>query len=207
MPRTMEVEPAVAVDRAMEMFWTTGYASTSLDQLVQGTGASRYGLYSTFGSKDELLARALGEYSRRIMATVCAPLDIPTASLPEIHEFFHRVRALHKRAGASGCLECNMAIELGQTGSAAARQVGSHFKRMHGLIKRAVNNARKVGHLPHRTDTAHLADYLLGVTAGSFLLARARMGPRMVEAFLSTALEVLGEGNGGFESSRPEHDP
>lgn len=196
MPRTMEVEPAVAVDRAMEMFWTAGYANTSLDQLVQGTGASRYGLYSTFGSKDELLARALDEYSRRTIADLCAPLAGVSPSLPEIHEFFRRVRALHKRAGTSGCLECNIAIELGQTGSAPARQVGSHFKRMRDLIEHAIVNAHKVGHLPRRAEPGRLADYLLGVTAGSFLLARARMGPRIVEAFLSTALEVLHEGMG-----------
>jgi len=58
-PRTKAFQPAQALDRAMELFWRDGYAATGLDQLVRRTGASRYGLYATFGGKRDLFVASL----------------------------------------------------------------------------------------------------------------------------------------------------
>src|SRR2546422_3381748 len=51
----------------MELFWRQGYAATPLDRLVRRTGASRYGLYATFGGKRDLLLASLERYSQAVM--------------------------------------------------------------------------------------------------------------------------------------------
>ena len=50
------------LDRVTEVFWTQGYAQTSVADLVEATGVHKPSLYRTFGSKDELFALVLRRY-------------------------------------------------------------------------------------------------------------------------------------------------
>src|SRR5256885_11252903 len=72
-PRTKTFYPVEALDRAMELFWRDGYAATGLDRLVRRTGASRYGLYTTFGGKRDLYLASLERYSQAGMGPMLGP--------------------------------------------------------------------------------------------------------------------------------------
>src|SRR3989442_6539720 len=96
----------------MELFWHRGYAATALDQLVRRTGASRYGLYVTFGGKRDLFLASLERYSQAIMDPMLEPLEDMRASATEIRLFFARVLGLIRRPGDSpGCFIWNVAVE------------------------------------------------------------------------------------------------
>ena len=55
--RTKTFEPDEIADAAMEVFWRRGYAATSVQDLVEGTGLSRSSLYSTFESKQGCISK------------------------------------------------------------------------------------------------------------------------------------------------------
>lgn len=59
MGRPRKFEEAAAVDAAVAVFRQRGYASTSVDHLVEATGVHRGSLYGVFGSKHGLFMRAL----------------------------------------------------------------------------------------------------------------------------------------------------
>src|SRR6266446_5972892 len=112
--RTKAFEPAEALDRAMKLFWRQGYTATPLDQLVRHTGASRYGLYATFGGKRDLFLTSLERYSQTVMDPMLEPLEGARASTAEIRRFFDRVLDVIRRAGdGRGCFICNAAFERG----------------------------------------------------------------------------------------------
>ena len=192
MPRTKAFQPAQALDRAMELFWRDGYAATGLDQLVRRTGASRYGLYATFGGKRDLFVASLERYSQAVMDPMVRPLEDAGASAREIRAFFDRVLALIRRHGdGRGCFLCNAAFERSAVDPAAARCVRRHFDRVRRLLARALGNARHDGSLPHDLAVPACADHLLGVAAGAFLLARSGMALGFIRRFLATALKGL----------------
>ena len=60
MPPSKQYDRTEALEAAMTLFWRTGYESTTYDDLVEETGASRYGLYGDFGDKRELWSRTFG---------------------------------------------------------------------------------------------------------------------------------------------------
>jgi len=191
-PRTKAFQPAEALDRAMELFWRDGYAATGLDQLVRHTGASRYGLYATFGGKRDLFLASLERYSQTVMDPMLGPLENPAASAREIRAFFDRVLDLIRRPGGRrGCLVCNAAFELGGVDPAAARRVRRHFDRVRRLLARALANARRDGGLASDLAVATGADHLLGTAAGAFLLARCGMAIGFIRRFVDTALKGL----------------
>ena len=192
MPRTKAFQPAEALDRAMELFWRDGYAATGLDRLVRRTGASRYGLYTTFGGKRDLFLASLERYSQAVMDPLLEPLESARASGREIRAFFDRVLELIRRPGGRrGCLVCNAAFELGSVDPAAARRVRRHFDRVRRLLARALANARRDGSLSPDVAVAACADHLLGVAAGAFLLARVGMAIGFIRRFVDTALKGL----------------
>ena len=70
--RTKDFEPDEVADAAMQVFWRRGYAATSVQDLVDGTGLGRGSLYNAFGSKQGLYEAAL----RRYHALTAANLDL-----------------------------------------------------------------------------------------------------------------------------------
>lgn len=191
MPRTKAFQPAEALDRAMDLFWRDGYAATDVDRLVRHARASRYGLYSTFGGKRDLYLASLERYSQAVMDPMLEPLEHPRASAREIRAFFKRVVGLIRTGGHRGCLVCNVAIERGGVDPAAARRVRRHFVRVRRLLTRALANARRDASLASDVAVAAAADHLLGVAAGSFLLARSGMALGFIRRFVDTALKGL----------------
>src|SRR5437763_15816391 len=192
MPRTKAFYPAEALDRAMELFWRDGYAATGLARLGRRTGPGRYGLYTTFGGKRDLYLASLERYSQAVMDPMLEPLENARASVREIRAFFERVLSLIRgRGGQRGCFVCNAAFERGGVDAAAARRVRQHFDRVRRLLTRALANARRDGSLARDVAVAACADRLLGLAAGSFLLARSGMASGFIRRFVETALQDM----------------
>ncbi len=70
-PRAFEADTALA--QAMDVFWSDGFAATSLDDISAATGLNRPSLYGAFGDKRALYLQAYGQYRKR-MNEVFAPL-------------------------------------------------------------------------------------------------------------------------------------
>src|SRR3954468_1963795 len=78
MARPREFDTDQAVDRAMDLFWSRGYAATSLQDLTAVLGIGSGSLYAAFGSKEQLYARALERYSSRNAGALIAELESAT---------------------------------------------------------------------------------------------------------------------------------
>ena len=51
-----------ALDRALDVFWRSGYEGASISALTEAMGINRPSLYATYGNKEELFQRALARY-------------------------------------------------------------------------------------------------------------------------------------------------
>ena len=73
MPRKPARTEDELVDAAMRHFWRNGYNATSMDVLVEATGASRQAIYSGVGSKSELYRRGFAAYQDAVVTPAFAP--------------------------------------------------------------------------------------------------------------------------------------
>src|SRR6267378_1891032 len=62
MARTKDFDENEVLTRAMNLFWSRGYNSTSMEDLVSGLGISRSSLYATYTDKHTLFIKALENY-------------------------------------------------------------------------------------------------------------------------------------------------
>jgi AcrR family transcriptional regulator len=71
-PRKYDFE--LALHQATDLFWTKGYAATSLDGIAAATGMNRPSLQAAFGDKREIYLAALGAYWASKIDTIRAAL-------------------------------------------------------------------------------------------------------------------------------------
>src|ERR1700756_3690064 len=99
------------LDRAMTVFWTHGYDSTSIQDLVEATGINRASIYGTFGDKKGLFLAVLDHYSKKVGQPLLAELNDhdPRRAVDRL------LRSIIRRNSdprfPPGCLVTNTALE------------------------------------------------------------------------------------------------
>ena len=91
MARTIAFDEEATLDKVMDLFWSTGYADTSAQDLVDRTGLSRSSLYNSFGDKHALFLRVLQRYRERESAGLIAFLETSEPSAASIRSLLNGV--------------------------------------------------------------------------------------------------------------------
>ncbi|WP_263993360.1 TetR/AcrR family transcriptional regulator, partial [Mycolicibacterium fallax] len=77
MPRPRQFDEAAVIAEARDVFWTRGYASTSLEDLTTATGLGKGSLYGAFGDKRGLFLRALDAFVADALGAIRRDLQDP----------------------------------------------------------------------------------------------------------------------------------
>ncbi|MDJ0717652.1 MAG: TetR/AcrR family transcriptional regulator [Prochloraceae cyanobacterium] len=192
MPRNKEFEPEVALEKAMGVFWRKGYFDTSVDELVQQVGVSRYGLYATFGNKHSLFLAALDRYRDTFVSQLLADLETPKASLEQIQGYFRTLIEISKtERGKFGCFMCNTATELASQDEQVSEKINNYLQRLTKAFHKALTNARSQNEIKSDIDVDDYAKYLTGVSLGLCVYARSRVNPETIEGYVRVVLATL----------------
>ncbi|AXR06007.1 TetR/AcrR family transcriptional regulator [Salinimonas sediminis] len=81
--RKRAFDEQAALDAAMNVFWTKGYAGASLAHLTQAMGVNKPSLYSAFGNKEALFIRTTEHYIQQNMQHHLAELEGYNCALGE----------------------------------------------------------------------------------------------------------------------------
>jgi TetR/AcrR family transcriptional repressor of nem operon len=180
MPRKKQFDPAIALRRAMELFWEKGYEATSIQDLVEGMGINRFSLYDTFGGKRDLFFAALLRYEEEQSTPLLQGLEEGPGGMDSIRRFFDLTLArLTGPAGWWGCFMVNTAVELASRDREAARLVQDFLLRLEEALYAALVRARTAGEVgsvvPARALARHLTNTIVTLSV------RARTGTSLKE--------------------------
>lgn len=187
-PRNFDID--VAVDRAMVMFWTHGYANTSPARLAAATGIGKGSLYNTFGSKRELFERALQRYSRA-GAELAAEFMARPGTTQECIGDFLRLLVDSDLADPSrrGCLAVNTATEFSVRDPEITRAVADMQERTIATLAARIDQGRRDGDVAPDTDPRSAAEFLMNTIAGLRVMAKTAEAPtlyRIIDSALTT---------------------
>ncbi len=126
----------------MEVFWTRGYEATSLQHLVQKTGASRQSIYSDFGGKHELFLAVLDRYQDEVVSPAFSCVEQAEATLSEVEAYFHYQIERAESGGlpGPGCLIANTITEVAPHDVEIYQRVNAHNERLFLGFRKAFKN-------------------------------------------------------------------
>jgi TetR/AcrR family transcriptional repressor of nem operon len=192
MARPREFDADVALDRAMEVFWSKGYEATSLDDLCEATGLSRSSLYATFGSKRDLLLRTVDRYAEKrapdLAGILAQPIPVRDAFAALARHFIDQIVA---GAGRRGCFLGNCAAELPRNDRAALARVRQGLQRTEATFRAALARAAANRELPADADLDALARFLTAGFQGLRLVGKVNPDRATLEDIADGLLRCL----------------
>ena len=151
MARPRSFDQQHVIEAVRDQFWSTGYAGTSLDDLMRVSRLGKGSLYGAFGDKRQLFLEALRSYAdethralREAIAGAPRALDALRAIVTS------PVADPTGEAARRGCLMANSTCELASGDADVRAQAQYTFDTMIALIADGVARAQRQGDVPGR---------------------------------------------------------
>jgi AcrR family transcriptional regulator len=164
-----ETNPPVGTARerllaaANELFYEEGIHTVGIDRVIERAGVAKASLYSTFGSKDELVQAYLAERAEIRRERIAARVEKETEPRAKLLAIFDELCALVERPNFRGCAFINASAE-GPRESSVTRVCTFHRKWLRDLMMML---AREMG----AEDPTFLASQLHLVYDGALVAA------------------------------------
>ena len=171
MARPISFDPEVALDEAIELFWTKGYHNASVEDIVQSTGLNRHSLYVRFGSKLGLLRAALERHNERgvtQLTSICngdEPVKTRLRKLLSLREPSN-ADPIFGDATRRGCFQFAIGTELRNSHPEFRAAMNEMGQQVEQFMERLVREGQENGEV--RTDCS--AEDLAAVLIGGFML-------------------------------------
>lgn len=192
MARTKEFDVDHALDQAMDIFWSQGYTSTSLSDLILAMDISKSSFYATFGSKHDLFISTIDRYVASVTSQIvdAAKMDAPARKI--IRALFDRaVERMLKPESRRGCYLNNCAIEVSRTDVDAAKAVAQGLEIMEGAFLELVTRGQREGGIGVRHDARAIARYLTATVNGILVLGKANPDADKLYDIADVAMSAL----------------
>lgn len=174
MARSRDFDLEQALDRAVELFWRQGYASTSVRQLCDAMSIQPGSFYAAFQSKEVCFQRALERY----LATQL--LSVPPGP-QAIRAWFDAIT--HSSRRGKGCLLVNSAVELPGLDTESQRVVSERIQGMERFFARC---------LAGEADAKERAEDLAASVIAIHVMARSGAKPSKLKGLATRALSAAG---------------
>lgn len=110
--RPRQFDEGKSLNAAMMQFWRHGYASTSMQDLLNATGLSKSSLYQSFGNKSKLFSSCLVHYQHWLILDLEQQLSSSSSGFQFIENLLVMVISEASAPQRNGCLLVNTANEL-----------------------------------------------------------------------------------------------
>ncbi|MFB5676151.1 TetR/AcrR family transcriptional regulator [Paenibacillus terreus] len=195
MGRNREFDVDQALEAALSVFWRKGYEGASYTDLTQATGVERPALYSAFGNKEALFRQALERYYEQYLDFFPAALELPTSREVAAH-ILRKAAELHTRyPDHKGCLGIHGALAGSDDAEPIRRALIDARANGEASLRDRFERAKQEGDLPETANCAVLAAYVMAVSHGMAVQAKAGFSRDMLEAVAEQALSTWPTGS------------
>ena len=172
MPRPATFNTEDVLERAMLLFWTQGYARTSIQDLVEGTELLRGSLYHTFGDKRSLYIQTLRRYGRLALQQTFEVWNPQESVLSNVRAVLMLIVEMPEVEKRRGNMVCNCIVEVAPHDPEIARVVETILDEFKRAFLSRLEDAKQAGALDARANTTALARYLVSSTQGLCVTAK-----------------------------------
>lgn len=156
------------LEAGKDLLWERGYAAMSPRDVLRRSGAGQGSLYHFFDGKEALAKEALSEVATEVrerIAATCGPGS--GTGMQRIERFLKA-----DRDAMRGCRLGRMAQDP-ELPESLRLCIASGLDGLEAVLQRAVRDAQLEGGLPRDLDPVALAEVIIAVVQGGYVLSRA----------------------------------
>jgi AcrR family transcriptional regulator len=174
--RPVEYDRERALQRATDVFWSAGFAATSLDALSEATEMTRPSLAGAFGDKEALYLEALKRYRDAGVDGMSATLSGERSLREELAEVLRNATNVYQASAnaARGCLLIGTASVEAVDRPTVRRVLKESLGAFNVVLEQRIRKAIAGGELDSKADAAGLATVASAIMHS--LAVRARAG-------------------------------
>ena len=163
-----------------------------MEDIVQATGVSRYGLYGTFGNKRELFEQALERYAESMGKQSFLRLLEPQATLAHIRTIFdERVADIDCGDSNKGCLLVHTTMQLAPKDDDLRGVLQRFMKRISKAFAVGLESAKEQGEVREDLDVQAAGDLLTSTMFGLAVLGRTGFSSDTLTSIVDSTLASL----------------
>ena len=186
-----QFDPHEALEKAMQLFWTKGYAATGLAELQEQMGIGRKSLYDTFGNKRQLFIKALQLYSDNVARQLFTELNKEGSPLGNVRRLMRTLQEQHSASESIGCLLGVSMAQCRTNDAEMAEVLRRHIKGIEEAFYKTFRRAQDVGELDGNTNIRDLARLYMGIDQGLALIGRVQVAPAVPRSIVNATLAML----------------
>lgn len=194
--RPREFDRNDALDAAMHVFHTRGYAAASLDDLAGAMGMSRPSLYNAFGNKQAIYRQAFDHFRSMMRREMTNVFDREGELRVALENFYRTALGVYLASEpAPGCFVfCTAPVET-VTHAEIRDDLRSVLDEVDEALAAQFSAAQRAGSFPRRFDPKQAARIAQAVLHSLALRARAGESKETLEAMIGNAVALLCAGD------------
>jgi len=162
-PRKGELTRAAIVDAALGLAAREGLEGLTIGALAARMRMSKSGVFSHFGSREDLQIAVLKTYERRFVDDVLLPALGAPRGLPRLRAIFERWLAHTAAEAESGCVWISAATEYDDRSGHVRDELVAMIRSWQRECTRAIEQAIDAGHLASDVDPQDLLFAIYGI--------------------------------------------
>lgn len=157
------------LETTRDLLWERGYAATSPRAILVGSGVGQGSMYHYFSGKEDLAVQALTGTAGGLVEAAAEVLGAEGTAVERLIGYLRRERDVLR-----GCPVGRMAGDADVVGSPALHAiVQDTFDKVRSMMTEVIAAGVDAGELDPATEPSALADAVLAVVQGGYVLARA----------------------------------
>ena len=201
MARPRQFDSAEVEETLLDVFWSQGYANTSIERLTEATGLLRGSLYAAYGSKEDMFRAATKHY----VADLASAISTDKTGLDAAQHVLETVVRLTARdPERRGCLILNAIPESHPLSAETKAQLQDGLNAMQALLRVHLRDAQAEAGTD--LDLDPLVAMLFAASVAIRVLGRAGQDRRLLQNIAKGAIGAARRCFEGDRSARPEEE-
>ncbi|WP_298183989.1 TetR/AcrR family transcriptional regulator [uncultured Pseudomonas sp.] len=163
MARTARFDRQVALQRAVELFWSRGYYASSMKHIEEALDMRPGSLYATFGSKSGLFSEALDAYAARSGDEFHQIIESAPSIVEGLKGYLYALACCCSgaaKAPAQACMLIKTLLEVNAEDAALLAKVDAMLAMIETRLRETLQHAQAAGELRADVDCPRLARLL-----------------------------------------------
>ncbi|MHA2265983.1 MAG: TetR/AcrR family transcriptional regulator [Candidatus Thorarchaeota archaeon] len=182
------------IHESLKLFSLKGFMSTSVTDILEVANTSKGGFYNHFASKDDLFFQVLSEAQRiwreRALAGLAA-VESPTGKIKLLLENYNDRYLKDSETFPGGCVFVTFSVELDDQRPHLAEELNKGFVGVKGMLKRLLDEGKKLGELRDDVNTEHLTEMLFANMLGASVIFGVHKSADSLDRAISAQIAYL----------------